>query len=153
MNRRLIIVLVLASTSWAACVATQSLPSGHRIGEAMHAQGAHRLSVVDSSPEDFFHKTVLVEATVSAVCQNMGCWMQIEDHGSKAMVRWETGCGGKYAFPKNIVGKHVLIQGSFYSKHIDEADALEIEGESSGGVVIPREGWELEASSVLILDA
>ncbi len=119
----------------------------------MEAQETHRLAVVDASPEEFFHRTVLIEATATAVCLMKGCWMQVEDHGSKAMVRWETGCGGKYAFPKDIVGKRILIQGSFYPHHIDEADAQHIESESSGGVAIPREGYEINASAVLILGA
>ena len=69
-------------------------------------------------------RVVLVEATAKAVCQNAGCWMQVEDGGRTAMVRWETGCGGKYAFPKDIAGRRVLIQGTFYPKTLTEGEEI-----------------------------
>jgi len=136
----------------AACATTTKLPQGQVIGETMQPQASQRFAIVDATPKDFFNKTVLVEATVKAVCQSKGCWMQVEDQGHTAMVRWESGCGGKYAFPKDAVGKRLLIQGSFYPKHIDPADAEHIEGESGGKVKIPTETYEFNASSVLILD-
>ena len=67
------------------------------------------------------------------------------------MVRWESGCGGKYAFPPGAVGRRVLIQGSFYPKTISEEDAEHLEEEAAEGVVIPREGYEFNASAILVL--
>jgi len=68
------------------------------------------------------------------------------------MVRWESGCGGKYTFPSDAIGQRVLIQGSFYGKSISEEDALHLESES-GGKPIPRESYEMNASAVLVLPA
>lgn len=129
-----------------------ALPNGMHIGVQMQPKATVRLSVVDATPEKFFEQTLLVEATVTGVCQKMGCWMKIEDDGHAAMVRWESGCGGKYAFPKDAAGKRVLIQGSFYRKKISEADAQEMESESGRNLTIPRDTCEINASSVLILD-
>jgi len=95
---------------------------------------------------------VLVEATVEAVCAKKGCWMKVADEGRVAMVRWEAGCGGQYKFPMDAVGKRVLIQGSFYPKSISAEDAEHIAEEAGGKVEIPREGYEFNASSVLILE-
>jgi hypothetical protein len=141
-----------------ACSATSSstspaLPNGERIGAEVRPQTPVRFAVVDATPKQYFDKTLLVEANVKAVCQKMGCWMQVEDEGHTAMVRWESGCGGKYAFPKDAAGKRVLIQGSFYPKHIDEADAKHMEEEAGHKLSIAREGYEFNASSVIILDA
>ena len=136
-----------------ACQSQPTLPQGHHIGQEMVARPTVRFSVVDATPKDYFDKTVLVEATVKAVCQNAGCWMQVEDEGHTAMVRWETGCGGQYAFPKDAAGKRILIQGSFYPKTISEADAKHLEEESGGKLNVRREGYEFNASSVIILDS
>src|SRR5262245_49094958 len=56
-------------------------PMGAHIGDPMQPQESVRLAVVDAAPSQYFEKTVLVEATVKAVCQNKGCWMQVEDAG------------------------------------------------------------------------
>lgn len=133
-------------------VGCSSLPSGERYGEPMVMQDVVAFSVVDANPSAYFETTLLVEATVTSVCQNKGCWMQVEDEGSTAMVRWETGCGGKYAFPTSAVGKRVLIQGSFYPKVISEEDALHIEAEAGGNIEVEREGYEFNASAVLVHD-
>lgn len=136
----------------AACAQTAVLPSGERFGEDMEARSAVRFSIVDATPADFFNQTVLVEANVIAVCQQAGCWMQIEDEGKKAMVRWESGCGGQYAFPKDLAGGRVLIQGSFYPKSISEADIEHLQEEAGRNIEIAAEGYEFNASSILVLD-
>lgn len=143
---------VLSALLLAACQSTPTLPKGQSFGTEMKAQETHRFAVVDATPANFFNKTVLVEATVKAVCQTKGCWMQVEDDGRTAMVRWETGCGGKFAFPKDAAGKRVLIQGSFYPKTISEADAKHLEEEAGGKLNVKREGYEFNASAVLVLD-
>src|SRR5262245_58433342 len=144
---------LVAACSSTASEAAPPLPKGAAIGEAMVPRKVVRFSVVDETPASFFDKTLLVEGTIKAVCQKKGCWMQIEDEGRVAMVRWESGCGGKYAFPKDGAGKRVLIQGSFYPKTISEGDAEHLEEEAGGKLSIPREGYEFNASAVMILDS
>jgi len=134
------------------CQTTREFPKGQVVGEVMQPQETHRFSVVDASPSKFFDQTVLVEANVQAVCIKKGCWMKVEDEGKVAMVRWESGCGGQYKFPTEWIGKRVLIQGSFYPKKISLEDAEHIAAESSSKVEIPREGYEFNASSVMLLD-
>lgn len=129
------------------------LPPGTHLGDAMQPRDVVRFAVVDATPPKFFNQTLLVEATVAAVCLKKGCWMKVEDEGRVAMVRWESGCGGKYTFPKDAAGKRILIQGSFYPKTISEADAEHLEEEAGGNVKIPRDTYEFNASAVLVLDA
>lgn len=144
--------LPLALLLLSACVVPPTLPPGEAIGELIVQQEALRFAVVDADPAAYFERSLLVEATVRAVCQRVGCWMQVEDEGRTAMVRWESGCGGQYAFPPGAVGRRVLIQGTFYPKTISEEDAQHLEGEAAEGVVIPRDGYELNASAILVLD-
>ncbi len=149
MNARLSLSLVLLL---AACAHTPVLPSGTLFGESMEVRESVRFSVVDATPAKFFEQTLLVEATALAVCQKAGCWMQIEDEGKKAMVRWNSGCGGLYEFPRHLSGQRVLIQGSFYPLIMSEDDLEHMKEEAGPGVVLEREGYEFNASSVLVLD-
>src|SRR5687768_14136744 len=112
MRRSLPLVLLVLS----ACVVPARLPPGEAIGEPLVRQDSVRFSAVDADPPAYFERTLLVEATVTAVCRMSGCWMQVEDEGRTAMVRWETGCGGQYSFPPGAIGRRVLIQGTLHPK-------------------------------------
>lgn len=137
----------------AACATTKNeVPSGMQVGEPVVAQEVHRLADVQADPETYFNKTLLVEAEVVAVCQKMGCWIQIQDGAEKAMVRWEAGCGGKYEFPKDAAGERIVIQGSFYPKEISPEDAAHLAEEAGRDVNIPLVGYELNASAVVMVD-
>ncbi|MBL8844095.1 MAG: DUF4920 domain-containing protein [Planctomycetes bacterium] len=146
---------LLASAALALIVSACSsgprpLPSGQHIGEPVATRDVLPLATVDADPAKYFEQTLLVEATVTNVCAKMGCWMQVEDQGHQAMVRWEAGCGGQYKFPTEAIGKRVLIQGSFYPKEISEADAQHLESESNGKP-IARVGYEMNASGVIVV--
>ncbi len=137
--------------SLAAC-ATYDLPAGDHVGLDMQPRQPVAFATVDAAPSDFFNRTVLVEATATAVCAKAGCWMQIEDEGKTAMVRWETGCGGEYAFPQEIEGKRILVQGSFYPKTISPEDLEHMQEEAGREVEIEAEGYEFNASAVLVVE-
>ena len=141
-------VLIL---SLAACAA-YDLPTGDHVGLDMHPRQPVPFASVDAAPGEFFDRTVLVEATATAVCAKAGCWIQIEDHGKTAMVRWETGCGGDYAFPQQIEGTRILIQGSFYPKTLSPEDLEHMREEAGRDVAIEAEGCEFKASAVLVID-
>jgi len=119
----------------------------------MAPQEVVRFAVVDADPPAYFDRVVLVEATVAAVCQSAGCWMKVEDEGRSAMVRWETGCGGKYAFPADLAGQRVLVQGTFYPVTLSEDDAAHLELEGGGDVEIESgDTYEFNASAILVLE-
>ena len=126
--------------------------SGTTVGEPIATSEVVPLATVHDDPEPYFNRVVLVEGTARAVCQKVGCWMQLEDRDRVALVRWESGCGGKYTFPKDAAGKRVLIQGTFYPKQLSESEARHIEGESDRPIVLERDGYELNASAFVLLD-
>jgi hypothetical protein len=146
-------LLVLAVLFLPACSAPRRLPPGVVVGEAIAPQAVVPFATVDANPPAYFERTLLVEATVTAVCQRAGCWMQVEDQGRTAMVRWETGCGGKFTFPEAAVGQRVIVQGSFYPKAISEADAEHLAEEAGGALEVAREGYEFNASAVLLVES
>jgi len=148
---RTLTTLVLGIALTYACASTRQLPPGVVVGEDIFQQTSVEFADVNADPSAYYEETLLVEATVTAVCQSSGCWMKIEDEGATAMVRWEDGCNGKYAFPADAVGKRVLIQGSFYPKTISEADVEHLQKEAGDDVIFERETYEFNASAILVL--
>jgi hypothetical protein len=103
------------------------------VGETITVEAPVQLAAVKRSPADWFEKTILVEATAADVCQVKGCWLTLTDgQGEPIWVRWASGCGGKYAFPKDVAGRRVIVQGSIYEKEIDAAAAEHLAAESKG---------------------
>lgn len=149
---RVLTPLLTAALLLLGACASPSLPEGDPIGEPMAAQAIVHFSVVDAEPAKFFDRTVLVEAQVVKVCQTAGCWMQVEDEGATALVRWETGCGGKFAFPKDAAGRRILIQGSFYPKELSPEDRAHMAEEAGGELEIREDPYEFNASAVMLLD-
>lgn len=134
-----------------ACAATSSLPPGEHIGEPVESRAVVHYAAVDANPPAFLEKTILVEAKVIAVCQNAGCWMQVEDGGKTVMVKWFTDCGGKYAFPKDLAGKRVLIQGQYYKKQMTKEEIEHRSEEAKQKLDAPTDGYELNASAIVVL--
>lgn len=146
-----LVAAVLSGLALLSCASHPPLPEGLVVGMEMKPREVVHLAVVDAHPAAYRDQTLLIEATVTAVCQKVGCWMQVEDEGARSMVRWESGCGGQYAFPKDLAGRRVLIQGSIYPKTISEPDARHLEEEAGREIAIDRTGSEINASSILIV--
>jgi len=126
------------------------------IGEPIQAGEPVKLAAVKANPSDYFEKTILVEATASAICQAKGCWMTITDgEGEPIWVRWSSGCGGQYAFPKDAAGQTIIVQGSFYEKEIDEAAAehLAAENEKIDKDAVVGKTFEMNATGCVLLPA
>ncbi len=149
---RALTALLATSLLWLGACSAPALPDGDPIGEPMERRDIVHFAVVNAEPPKFFDRTLLVEARIVTVCQKAGCWMEVEDEGATAFVRWETGCGGKYMFPKDAAGKRVLIQGSFYPKELSEEDREHMEEEAGGELSIPEDPYEFNASAVMLLD-
>jgi hypothetical protein len=134
---------------------TYALPEGAvAIGEPITANAPVRLATLRDDPSPWFERTILVEATAVNVCQAMGCWMTIRDgEGEPIWVRWASGCGGQYAFPKDSAGRRVLVQGSIYEKEISPEDAEHLAGESEGlsAEKIAGKTYEMNATACVIL--
>lgn len=145
------VLALLLPWSLVACASSASLPAGERIGDDIAPVEIVPFAVVDANPSAYFERTLLVEATATAVCQPKGCWMQVEDEGRTALVRWEEGCGGRYSFPRDLAGRRILIQGSFYPKELSAEDARHLEEEAGRPLELPLDGYEFNASAVLVL--
>jgi hypothetical protein len=133
------------------------IPDGAtKTGQEITAGEAVKLAAVLAEPAKYFERTIVVEATAAAVCQSKGCWMTITDGEAEPIwVRWSSGCGGQYAFPKDAAGRRVLVQGSFYEKEIAPADAAHLAAESKSLVAeeIAGKTYEMNATAFVLLPA
>lgn len=67
------------------------------------------LADVIAHPDQFKGKPIVTTGTVTAVCQEMGCWMEIKDGTSEAHIKM---AGEKFFVPKTSAGKQARVEGT-----------------------------------------
>jgi hypothetical protein len=65
------------------------------------------LSEIAKNPGKYAHQTVATTGKVTAVCQEMGCWMEIRDESGQAHVRMH---GHSFFVPKTASGHVARVQ-------------------------------------------
>ncbi len=98
-----------------------------------------------------------VTGTVSAVCQNKGCWMTIVSDQSDQEMRVKFKDYGFFV-PKDISGRKVVFEGKAF-KDITSVDDLRHYAEDEGlskeeieAITEPEEAYSFLASGVLLLN-
>ena len=130
----------------AATAAPESAPApvAHRtFGEAISEKNVTALDELLTKPATFTDKTVRTEGKITAVCQAMGCWMEIGDERGLAHVKM---AGHSFFVPKDASGKHAVVQGKVLA---GAKDGCSEEAEHATGEVAKV---EIEATGVEIVD-
>jgi hypothetical protein len=81
-------------------------PASLRLGEPLSAPAA-TLTDVAANPATYAGKPFTTTGTVTAVCQEMGCWMEIKDDSGQAHIRMH---GHSFFVPKTAPGHHARVQ-------------------------------------------
>lgn len=91
-------------------VSVVSAEGEEKYGKEITLKEKTKVTDILSAPETFNGKTVLVEGEVLAVCQGMGCWIEIagEKENEKIKIKVEDGV---IVFPKDAKGKKALVEG------------------------------------------
>ncbi len=78
-----------------------------RLGSPIEAS-AQKVSLGDvaKSPSTYLGKTFATTGTVTAVCQHMGCWMEIKDDASEAHIKM---AGHAFFVPKTASGRKARV--------------------------------------------
>lgn len=100
------------------------------------------LSEVLAAPSKYADKNVRMTGTITAVCQGMGCWLQLGDPKGNAHVKLR---GHSFFVPKNSSGRSAVVEAKVLPA-LDEGHCEE-EAKEQTGVVAKV---ELEASGVEI---
>ena len=120
-------------------------PAALHLGEPISAPTV-TLADVAAHAADYKGKTFATNGVVTAVCQQMGCWMEITDANSAAHIRMH---GHSFFVPKTASGHHARVQASLVPASGNEEDCTEEAAKQMGH---PAAKVELDATGVELLD-
>jgi hypothetical protein len=114
-----------------------------KLGAPIGASPKISLANIAKDAPKYAKGTVTTEGKVTAVCQAMGCWMEIADTASEAHVRMS---GHSFFIPKTASGRRAVVQGKVLAKP-DNGECEQEAAEATGKVV----KVELDATGVELL--
>src|SRR5579859_3406451 len=84
-----------------------------KLGAPISASQRVSLASIAKETAKYANTSVTTEGKVTAVCQAMGCWMEIVDAAGEAHVRMS---GHKFFIPKTASGRRAIVQGTVLPK-------------------------------------
>jgi hypothetical protein len=132
----------LFALSFAAVLATQATAAPQAFGKPLTGLAPTTLAAVLEKPEA--GKTVALEGTIKAVCQDKGCWLTFEQGDKSVHVTFE---GYSFFVPKDSAGQKVRLEGKIMMKQRTKAEIEHLEGEGAKGASAPV---SIEATGVVI---
>ncbi len=128
-----------APSPTASAVASESAPAGTlAIGERITSPIVP-LADIAKNPAQFQGRVFATTGKITAVCQEMGCWMQLEDASGRAHVRMH---GHTFFVPKTSPGHIARVQATLV-KPAGGADDCE-EGKASAKIELDATGVEID---------
>lgn len=119
MNRVLVLLVACLVVPLAA-----SEEKATKYGTGVTQETAVKVVDLLANPETYLGKTVRVDGVVQAVCQTMGCWIQLGDDENGKGIQFKVE-DGVIVFPKDGKGRKASAQGTF--EQIATGDAHEVE--------------------------
>jgi hypothetical protein len=147
---RIALVLLLAAACTKTASTDQAKPatatttaSQNHLGDPIAATTPIvALADVVKNPAAYKSKAFVTTGTVTSVCQEMGCWMEIEDGTTHAHIKM---AGEKFYVPKTSAGKKARVQGTLVDVAGGDADCAQEAAKQTGGEVAKL---QLEATGV-----
>jgi len=99
----LVFTVVLISSNFVAAGSAEKV-----YGDGITGAESTEISKILENPEGFEGKIVRVRGKVVDVCQQMGCWMDIEDSTGRIQIKVDDGV---IVFPPTAVGKETMAEG------------------------------------------
>ena len=117
--------------------------SANKVGEPISATApVVALADVMKNPDAYKGKSFVTSGTVTAVCQEMGCWMEIKDDAGEAHVKM---AGEKFYMPKTSTGHKVRVAGTLAEVAGGDEDCAKEAADQTGKQVAKL---QLEATGV-----
>jgi hypothetical protein len=92
-----------------------------KLGKPLTEKESLPLATLLAHADDYAGKTVQVRGKAVAVCEMMGCWIDLSnDAGQNLHVKVND---GEIAFPKDAPGKTVVAEGKFTKTELSKEDA------------------------------
>jgi hypothetical protein len=100
------------------------------------------LGALAKDPSAYQGKPFATAGTVTAVCQEMGCWMEIKDDASQAHIKM---AGHGFFVPRTASGRHARVQATLVPR---PSETGECEGEAAKQMGHAVSKLQLEATGV-----
>jgi hypothetical protein len=93
-----------------------------KLGKPLTLKQPTPIATLMSDPAKFVGKTVQAKGKITAVCQMMGCWMNLVDEkGTMVRIKVQDGV---IQFPKDAAGKTAIAEGKFTKLELTKAQAV-----------------------------
>ena len=130
MNRWLSVVVI-----GVLAVATLAAAGDEKFGKGVSLTEATAIKALYERPDKFVGKTIRIDGVVTAVCEDMGCWMALgESEKSEQTVRLKVDHGAGIVFPISAKGKSASAEGVFEKIGEKDKEAKEAAAEHAGHV-------------------
>ncbi|HEY4239547.1 MAG TPA: DUF4920 domain-containing protein [Kofleriaceae bacterium] len=128
-----------------AKVAVAATTNPNQLGAPITA-GAPTVALADvmKDPAKYKGQAFVTTGTVTAVCQEMGCWMEIKDATGQAHIKM---AGEAFSVPKDSAGKTARVQGTLTDVKGNDAECAGEAAKATGKEVAKL---QLEATGVEI---
>ena len=103
MKRNLYLTLLVALPVWAAEM---------NLGKPIDVKQTTSIKELLTNPDQYLGKDVKIEGEITAVCQNMACWINVKDGSTPETITVKVN-DGEIVFPKDGAGRKVVAQGKF----------------------------------------
>jgi hypothetical protein len=123
--------------------AASAAPARIKLGAPIGAGQTVPLASIAKDTAKYANAAVTTEGRVVAVCQAMGCWMEIADTAGEAHIRMT---GHSFFIPKNAAGRRAVVRGTVLPKP-DNGECEQEAAEATGKTV----KVELDATGVELL--
>jgi hypothetical protein len=111
---------VLIAFSMTSCQSTPRF-EGEPYGEPLTLTQITPMSDILAEPRSYVGKRVLVEGTVVAVCEQKGCWMDLESGADQIQVKVEDDV---IVFPVSARGSTALVEGIVEERELTSEQAF-----------------------------
>ncbi len=142
-----ILTAVFLSAATLAAVSDQKLGKGVELAEATPIKALYE------APDKFVGKTIRVDGVVTAVCEEMGCWMALgADAKAEQVVRFKVDHSGGITFPVSARGKAASAEGVFEKIATTDEEANRAAGEHAAHGAAAEFGkrYQIKASGAVI---
>ena len=122
-------VLACAVVTVAAAAGDQD----QKLGKGVTLSDATPIKALYETPEKFVGKTIRIDGVVTAVCEEMGCWMALaESDKSEQPVRLKVDHAAGIVFPISAKGKKASAEGVLEKIAAGDKEANEAASEHAG---------------------
>ena len=111
------------------------------LGAPISAAPVVALSDIAKNPGAYANKTIATSGTVTAVCQERGCWMEIQDTGGQAHIRMH---GHSFFVPKTASGHLARVQATVLTGDVTHCEDSPPPSSTLAKVELDATGVELD---------